>query len=111
MAETNMMDRRGAIRALLGLVGVAAGVTALTVSGSAEAAPAPLPAAPLPEAPEAVDMASEDTLPKTDETQYYYYRRRPVYRRRVYYYRRPVRRYYYRRPVYRRRVVRRVYWY
>ena len=108
MAEDKTMNRRGALKALLGLVGVAVGATALVTSGTAEAAvPSPAPAA----TPPVQDVARDESLPESEATQYYY-RRRPVYRRRVVrrrVYRRPVYRVY-RRPVYRRRYIRRVYW-
>lgn len=99
------MERRTFLLGLVGgLAAAAAGVK------TAEAAPAPIEA--LPQAPETVEIASDDkaALDAADKefSQYYVVRRRyarprrvvyyrPV-RRRVVYYRRPVRRVYYRRP-------------
>lgn len=104
MSDDTRMNRRGMLKALLGLAAVAAGVTTLAAPNVAEAAPL----TPQPQAtPDAETMAKDENLPASEPTQYYYRRRvyrRPVYRRR---YVRP--RYYYRRPVYRRRYVRRVY--
>ena len=89
------MDRRGALKALFGFVAVATGAS--IVLGAGEAAAATANAGPQPAVePVKADMASDDTLPESVETQYYY--RRRVVRRRVY-----------RRPVYRRRVYRPVY--
>lgn len=97
MAEDRILSRRTALKALLGIVGVAAGATALLGAGAAEAA-TPVPEiAPLNAEPAAA-MAPDEALPESVETQYYYYRRRPRYVVR----RRPV----YRRPIYRRRVYR-----
>lgn len=104
-----MIDRRRALKALLGFAGLAGGLAALAPETALAAGPPIEPAVPGPEAPEtAAATETETDLPATSPTQYYYYRRRvyrPVYRRRVY---RPVyrRRYYrrvYRRPIYRRR--------
>jgi hypothetical protein len=99
------LDRRAALRALLGLAAVTMGATALLIPGKAEAAPATAPA--IPEAPKfdpvaepAADMARDEDLPAAELT-YHRYWHRP-YRRRVVVYRRP-RRVYRRRVYYRRR--------
>lgn len=97
---------------LLGLVGgLAAAAAGVKTSEAAPALPAPVES--LPQAPETVEIASDDkaALDAADKefSQYYVVRRRYVrprrvvyyrpVRRRVVYYRRPVRRVYYRRPV------------
>jgi hypothetical protein len=106
------LDRRGALKALLGLAAITAGAGTLLMPAAAEAAFLGPKADETPEAnPANPDIARDDDLPASEPTQYYYYRRRRVYRpRRVYY--RPRRAYYYRpRRVYRRRHIRRVYVY
>lgn len=111
MTEAISTSRR---KLLLGLFGIAGAAVCLGTigTGTAEAAtpaPAPAPEPPVEEAK--TEMAPDDALPESVETQYYYRRRVYRPRRRVYVVRRrrPVYRVY-RRPVYRRRVYRRVYW-